>query len=90
MSAVNAWDFLVSSVVEGTFPDYDPLVETQELNGYQSQQYECSVVSRCRFGTHNCNFDADIAMLYCPSRASNAAWLPIAPSDPNTGNVEMY
>lgn len=96
-AVAETWQLLFTGIVSGDFPDYEPLAggpSADEIPGYQAQTTFCSVKARCSstWGPrHNCtSFDADIALLHCPSRPSSAPWLRVAASDPQTGPVEMY
>jgi hypothetical protein len=96
-AVAETWQLLFTGFVSGNFPNYEPLSggpSADEIPGYQSQTTFCSVKARCSSAwgpKHNCSsFDADIALLYCPSRSSYAPWLRVAASDPQTGPVEMY
>jgi hypothetical protein len=96
-AVAETWQLLFTGIVSGNFPNYEPLAggpSADEIPGYQSQTTFCSVRARCSsaFGPkHNCSsFDADIALLHCPTRSSDAPWLRVAASDPQTGPVEMY
>jgi len=90
ISDVSTFALWVASYVEGYFPHYEPLAYTEDFEGYDVQEYSCTVTARCSYGSHNCTSGADLAMLYCPGRAYNAPWIPVAPSDAGTGTVEMY
>ena len=94
ISEVNEWSLMFSSTFDGNFPDFEPLtVAAQDLPGYQKTSMQCTVSARCgSSNTINCAINADVAMLYCPTRPSTATWIPIATSDPwnGTGDVEMY
>jgi len=96
-AVAETWQLLFTGNVSGNFPNYVPLSggpSADEIPGYQSQTTFCSVRARCSLDwgpKHNCSsFDADIALLHCPSRSSDAPWLRVAASDPQTGPVEMY
>ena len=95
-AVAETWQLLFTGNGSGNFPNYQPLAggpSADEIPGYQSQTTLCSVKARCSsaWGKHNCtSFDADVALLYCPSRSSTAPWLRVAASDPETGPVEMY
>jgi hypothetical protein len=85
------WFFYFSGYLEGTFPNYEPLVPVHEIGGYTATPYLCRVAARCgSFGDSSCTTGGDVAMLYCPYRPSDAAWLPVATSDDQSGPVEMY
>jgi hypothetical protein len=94
ISDIDYWSLAFSSTFDGNFPNFEPLTETaQDLPGYQKTSMQCTVSARCgSSNTINCAINADVAMLYCPTRASTAPWIPIAASDPwnGTGAVEMY
>lgn len=86
-----------AALIKGTYPSYEPLsTAMKDVAGYQSTAYTCKLVSRCasflipESPALNCDFSGDIAMLHCSNRASDAPWLPVAPSDPLVGPVEMY
>ncbi len=86
-----------AALFTGSFPNYQPsFIPMQNVAGYQSTALSCTVVSRCaspsvaNSAAFNCDFSADVAMLHCGDRASNAMWLPVATSDPLAGAVEMY
>lgn len=94
ISEIDHWSLAFSSTFDGDFPHYEPLTQAaQDLPGYQKTSMQCTVSARCgSSSTINCGINADVAMLYCPTRPSNARWIPIAASDPwdGTGAVEMY
>lgn len=94
ISDIDYWSLAFSSTFEGNFPNFEPLtVPAQDLAGYQKTSMQCTVSARCgSSNTINCAINADVAMLYCPTRPSNAPWIPVATSDPanGTGAVEMY
>lgn len=85
-----------AALIKGTYPNYQPLsTAMKDVPGYQSTAYTCKLVSRCATPlisspAYNCDFAGDVAMLHCGNRPSDAAWLPVAPSDPRVGPVEMY
>jgi hypothetical protein len=82
---------MVTGLVKGSFPNIQPLTKpASEVPGYQEQTYSCKVAARCSFGQFNCTIPADVAMLYCGTRASSAPWLSVASSDAMSGPVEMY
>jgi hypothetical protein len=88
------WHLLFLGFLDGFYPDYVPWVSVDDVVGYESKGYDCSVVVRCgggSWGTQiDCNSPADVAMLHCPDRADDGAWLEVAQSDPGVGPVEMY
>lgn len=83
------WFFYFSAWIDGSWPNYEADVPAHELPGYQVTPYLCQVTARCGDAGTTCA-GGDAALLYCPYRPSTAAWLPVAPSDPGTGPVEMY
>jgi hypothetical protein len=91
VTQANLLSLAVTSLADGDYPNIHPHGQrASQVPGYQATAYSCKVVSRCSFGAFNCTTGGDVAMLYCGGRASNAPWLPIASSDPQTGPVEMY
>jgi hypothetical protein len=94
---VETWHLLFPGNVTGDYPNYTPITGygqgADQVPGYQWLATNCTVRARCAFNgspAFNCTTGGDVALLYCPNRASNAAWLPVAPSDPQTGPVDMY
>lgn len=94
ISDISYWSLAFSSTFDGNFPNFEPLTQAaQDLPGYQKTSMQCTVSARCGSSSNiNCAINADVAMLYCPTRPSNAPWIPIAADDPvaGTGAVEMY
>ena len=90
ISEASLFALWAATYVEGTFPDFERIALVEDFSTYDVERYECSIVSRCGSGVHNCSFSADIALVHCPGRSSNAPWIPVASSDPVSGPVEMY
>lgn len=96
VSTIDPGAFIFSAVVDNDFPYYVPIADASEFDGYEVQEFECTVTTRCNDKGNgapiNCSAtpSADLAILFCPDRSFEAAWLPVAPSDPNMGPVEMY
>lgn len=96
VSTIDPGAFLFSAVVERDFPHYVPLADAGEFDGYEVEEFECAVTTRCADGGGgtpiNCGATpySDLAILFCPNRSFDAAWLPVAASDPGDGPVEMY
>ncbi len=84
------WYFFLSSWIDGTWPNYEASTPVHELPGYVANPYLCNVTARCGDAGTGCNAAEDVALIYCPYRENNGAWLPVAPSDPGAGAVEMY
>jgi hypothetical protein len=84
------WYFYFSAYLEGTWPNYEALVPAHELPGYVVHPYMCRAMARCGEAGTGCDGNDDVALVYCPYRESDGAWLPVAGSDPGTGAVEMY
>jgi hypothetical protein len=79
--------------VEGNYPDYYPGNSVDHIDGYVREDYECWIAAACSStwtDVINCEDSADIALLYCPDRPDDAAWLAVAEGDSGTGDVEMY
>lgn len=88
------WHLLFLGFLDGFYPHYVPWIGVDDIVGYESEGYGCSVVARCAGGQSGtpiaCTNAGDIAMLYCPDRPEDAPWLEVADSDPGEGPVEMY
>ncbi len=83
------------ALVEGEFPNIERMFPIEDVPGYEVESYACEVVKRCadRFVEHEpyaCTLEADIALVFCPDRPSERAWMPVASSDSGSGPVEMY
>jgi hypothetical protein len=97
VSTSNLNDFYFDSTMSGSYPNYTPLFghTMPQAEGYTSTSFGCKIASRCAFGdasNYNCDgiSASDVTMLYCPGRAANAAWLPIANDSSTSGDVTMY
>jgi len=75
--------------VSGFYPFYQRTQLTEADNYYVSRYQQCKVVKRCSYGKYNCTeLDADIALIRCDDRPSNAPSIAVASSDPQTGPVQ--
>jgi hypothetical protein len=98
ITTANLGSLYFDSNLAGTFPSFTTIGTRMDLEpGYHATPFACHIVSRCAFSEggetssdYNCGFAADVTMLNCPSRASNAPYLGVAASDPGTGDVEAY
>lgn len=90
------WLLDYTAMNDGMFPDYEPLggigggYTAADIPGYQRYAHICWVRARCSFGSYNCSFAADIALIQCLDNASAIDWLPVAKNDPESGPVDMY
>lgn len=85
------WYYFFAASVQGTFPNYQPVISTYDVPGYSMTPNFCQVVERCGVGDPACTATSgDVALLHCPWRPDDAPWLPVAASDDQTGPVEMY
>ena len=97
ITAANLGSLYYDSNLAGSFPNYTTIGTRMDLEpGYHSTPFGCHIAARCGFSENgetssdfNCGFNADVTMLYCPSRPSTT-WLNVAGSDPGTGAVETY
>lgn len=91
--------------VSGTWPNYTRPTKLTSSDGYVVTSYSCRVTRRCRseFNPVNCPLgdnaattdqdesQADIALLFCSSRATTGLnWVPVASSDTIPGNLEIW
>ena len=96
ITGANAGNLYYDSNVRGGWANYTSIGTRMDLEpGYVATDYaSCQITARCAFSGSsdvNCGFAGDVTLLYCPARASNAPWLPIASSDQGAGApVEMY
>jgi hypothetical protein len=96
ITAANAGNLYYDSNLQGGWANYTTVGKRMDLEpGYVATDYpSCQISARCAFSGSsdvNCGFSGDVTLLYCPERANNAPWLPIASSDQGAGApVEMY
>ncbi|MGH1340565.1 MAG: hypothetical protein ACRBN8_03365 [Nannocystales bacterium] len=95
ISNLSPWSVAFGSVVEGVFPNIERVYPIDGLPGYEVDTYECEVVKRCADSSsqhepYDCSLVADIALVHCPGRPDDAAWIPVASSDSGQGAVDMY
>ncbi|MCP4678814.1 MAG: hypothetical protein GY854_25670 [Deltaproteobacteria bacterium] len=80
--------------VFGVFPGYTQMKLTAG-DGYNVTRYDnCVMEMRCWAGQHYmCPFykeNADIALIHCPERASDAEFMPVSTNPASSGPIEMY
>ncbi len=90
------YDSYVGNPGIGEWPAYYVYDKMTTAEGYKKTTNTCYLVSRCTYGRKNCDittYNVDIALIYCPNRASASDnWVKVASSSESetSGNAEIW
>lgn len=100
VTQANVGTLEVNGNLTGFYPSYSGTPPTA-VPGYVRNDFQCHLTARCAWNDSDPNANAtsfncaqtgsvDVTLINCPTRASNAAWLPVSSTDIPNAQVEVY